>query len=48
MRSGRSPEKRTGARHPYTVTRIGSYEVTALIGVGGMREVYKATDTNLK
>ena len=28
-------------------TRIGSYEVAALIGEGGMGAVYRATDTNL-
>ena len=29
-------------------TRLGVYEVTALIGAGGMGTVYSATDTNLK
>ena len=28
-------------------TRLGTYDVTAQIGVGGMGEVYRATDTNL-
>ena len=29
-------------------TRLGPYEIAAQIGVGGMGEAYRATDTNLK
>jgi serine/threonine protein kinase len=29
-------------------TRLGFYDIAAQIGVGGMGEVYRATDTKLK
>ena len=34
---------------PLTVgSRLGHYDVTALIGEGGMGQVYRATDTKLR
>ena len=29
-------------------TRLGSYEIVSLVAAGGMGEVYRATDSNLK
>ena len=37
-----------GRRSPFQNGRLRSYAVTAQIDVGGMEEVYRATDTKLK
>jgi serine/threonine protein kinase len=32
----------------YSGDRLGPYEILSAVGAGGMGEVYRATDTNLK